>query len=127
MCLVKLHNLPKKSKNEIKVYKALRYMSKGTYLTPFLEEPVNLGEKIKARYDWKDCPNNNQIGGEGVHAYRSINLAICKLFFSSLINNLDIKIFEAIIPPNTEYWEGEDDIASVELLITEKEIKLDEI
>lgn len=130
MCLIKTHETPKKSEKEIKVYKILIWDNYDQcYRTPFMFSPVIFGQEMKAR--WQYSNSTRGIDGEGVHAFITIEAAISCLNYLNrfkINDNFECTIFEAIIPSNTEYWEGEDDeIASIKMIITKKEIDLSEI
>ena len=125
MCLIKSDNIYRKGR--LTVYKVLAETPNGL-ITPYMQVPVQLGEILRSRipYSEENC-KCNAIFGEGVHAYIDLESAIkgCEEWFS-LYSHLNIPnipvIYEAIIP-DVEYWLGTDeDVASVELLITNKKV-----
>lgn len=124
MCLIKSEKTCRKGR--LTVYKALLKTSKGL-ITPYMETPVKLGETLRSAipYSKKVDRYSSIIVGEGVHAYISLERAIKEYKEWSFIlgySPISPVIYEAIIP-DVEYWLGTDeDVASVELLITNKKV-----
>ena len=123
MCLTKSEKTCRKGR--LTVYKVLLKTSKGL-ITPYMKTPVKLGETLQSIMPYsKKADRFSIITGEGVHAYISLERAIKEYKEWSFIfrdSPISPVIYEAIIP-DVEYWLGTDeDVASVELLITNKQV-----
>lgn len=120
MCLIKTHRFPKISTKQITVYKLLYlYNSKNKeYFTPYKRVKVNMGETIKAKKSWLRGIFKEDIEGEGVHAYLTLEKALMNKF---LMDGNFIIVVEAIIPSFTPYWIGfEGEIAASKIKIAEE-------
>lgn len=129
MCLVKTHELPKISEDKIKVYKVLLYSANFGLLTPYMKEEVK-DMKLEAKHPYTDTVSLPFLEGEGVHAYINPKKALIEwLYLNSHFGGTSMtpKIYKAIIPPKTHYWEGrkeDGDIAATKLLIKEEVLKI---
>lgn len=128
MCLVKTHELPKISKDEIKVYKVLLSNS-CDLITPWMKEQVK-DMKLEAKHPYTDAVSKPTIEGEGVHAYANPKKALAEWLYLNYHfggTGMTPKIYKAIIPPKTPYWEGQKedgDIAATKLLIKEEILRI---
>lgn len=123
MCLIKSEKTCRKGR--LTVYKVLLKTPKGL-ITPYMEVPVKLGETLQSAIPYsKKADSFSVIIEEGVYAYISLERAIKEYKEWSFIfrdHPINPMIYEAIIP-DVEYWLGTDeDVASVELLITNKKV-----
>lgn len=129
MCLVKTHELPKISEEKIKVYKVLLYSANFGLFTPYMKEEVK-DMKLEAKRPYIDAVSHSFIGEEGVHAYVNPKKALVEwLYLNYHFERTSVtpKIYKAIIPPKTHYWEGrkeDGDIAATKLLIKEEVLKI---
>ena len=131
MCLSKAHRFPRISWKPIKCYK-LVCKENGKLYTPFRNVEIMLNKPIKPSRNLFNSLLCDTIGdtieGGGVHAYINMRLAFVTMRYSNMLSNAvhssdPCKVYEAIIPPFTFYWEGEsNDIAARELIVT-KEIE----
>lgn len=126
MCLVKTHEFPKISEEEIKVYKVLLHTTHFGLLTPYMKEKVK-DMKLEAKHPYTAF--SPFLEGEGVHAFVNPKKALAEwLYWSNYCEGTSVtpKIYKAIIPPKTHYWEGrkeDGDIAATRLLIKEEILK----
>lgn len=123
MCLIKTHKWPKISEEKIEVYKVLLSNS-CDLITPWMKEQVK-DMKLKAKHFYTDTVDLPTIEGEGVHAFVDYDKAAHEwihIYYGwyKLKGSARPKIYKAVIPPKTPYWEGKHgDIAATELLIKE--------
>ena len=125
MCLSKAHRFPRISWKPVKCYK-LVYEENGKLCTPFQGVEVILNKPIKPSRNLFNFLSCDVVNGEGVHAFITVDRAFIMRYHmsASYPYPLICKVYEAIIPPFTFYWEGESsDIAARELIVT-KEILL---
>ena len=129
MCLVKTHELPKISEEEIKVYKVLLHSANFGLFTPYMKEEVK-DMKLEAKHPYTDTVSLPFLEGEGVHAFVNPKKALVEwLYWGNYYAGTSVtpKIYKAIIPPKTPYWEGrkeDGDIAATKLLIKEEILRI---
>lgn len=128
MCLTKISL--KHKEGTMYVYKVLLITPSGELVTPYIKTPVKLGEKLYSEIPYSECCDECAIiTNEGVHAYIALDEALHELYHimqamstAEYYAGYKVAIYEAIIP-NVIYWLGDNkDVASVELLITNKQI-----
>jgi hypothetical protein len=92
----------------------------GKLSTPFRGQLCKVGDTINAKHSWLECIFKNEIGAEGVHAYRDKESAEKFIDdYRHFFRKLNVHLCE--IPPFTPYWFGKfGDIAASKMIIKKK-------
>lgn len=124
MCLVSEKKTPSTSTNDIKCYKILIPVG-GKLFTPYRDFLFPVGEVVVDEVDKEpsECFGFLMIEGGHFHSYKSLNAAKKKVgeLKRKVPKGKVLKIYNAVIPANTEYYEGQfEDICSKALKVTDE-------
>lgn len=124
MCLVSEKKTPSTSTNDIKCYKILIPVG-GKLFTPYRDFLFSVGEVVVDKVDKEpsECFGFLMIESGYFHSYRNLNAA--KKEVEKLKRKISKgkvpKIYNAIIPTGTEYYEGQyEDICSKALQVIDE-------
>lgn len=124
MCLISEKKTPSTSTNDIKCYKILIPVG-GKLFTPYRDFLFPVGEVVVDKVDKEpsECFGVLMIEGGYFHSYKSLSAA--KKNVEELKRKVPkgkvLKIYNAVIPTNTEYYEGQfEDICSKALKVTDE-------
>lgn len=124
MCLVTKTNIPSIAKNDITCYKVLISMN-NTLCTVYRDFPVSIGIVMTdtAKEEIKYIFGIRMIEGGFFHSCTDIESAKTLVNTISSVNPNSLKIYEAKIPKDTEYYIGENkDLCSKSLVIIKEYI-----
>lgn len=123
MCLIAKHHSPKIVKQDITVYKMVRYVKNvNEYETPYActyipKYVINGSKPFEARGKvmvTNPMPKLYRVFGGYIHSYASLRQAA----FAASTENL--AVFRCRIPRGTEYYEGDNEYASKKIIFEKK-------
>ena len=105
MCLIKTHDEPKISPDDIEVWKVLTYDG----LSPYLDCPYHPGMNKPTEQSVVPVPvEQSQITVGYLHAYRKKEKAELNAFKYTRIIGVEHVVHRMLIPKGTAYYEGDD-------------------
>lgn len=124
MCLISEKKTPSTSTNDIKCYKIL-IPAGGKLFTPYRDFLFPVGEVVVDKVDKEpsECFGVLMIEGGYFHSYKNLQAAKKKVeeLKRKVLKGKVLKIYNAVIPANTEYYEGQlEDICSKALKVTDE-------
>lgn len=124
MCLISEKKTPSTSTNDIKCYKIL-IPAGGKLFTPYRDFLFPVGEVVVDKVDKEpsECFGVLMIEGGYFHSYKNLQAAKKKVeeLKRKVLKGKVLKIYNAVIPATTEYYEGQfEDICSKALQIVDE-------